>query len=481
MLIVDRGANKIRKVIPGGSISTFAGSGTAGFSGDGWCDLATAQFNAPTGIASDFMGNIYVADTANNRVRVVDPQGCVATVAGTGVAGNAGASFARDAELNAPASVAVGTDLDIYVGDNSGRIIGIGTNNSFLVVAGTVSKGFSELGTATGTQIGRVVGMAVESGLLYFLDRDASRIRVTSVNSAAIAIKDARVSLIPGASGHAADQVLLTVSLSASISPRYLAFDVPGATGAPTILSSFGVAGSPSALMYGDAIAIDLGSEQSLRTNTAYAFVVSGVSFSSLAPHQIMVSCHDASLGVLAFGRSNIVRTDGPGNMPTVGQAGFASPVNASSTAVLSGPTKLRSIQVSQHQVLWLVHLQVRAISTAKVCLLLSRRCQVQRVLCRWPVHRVWHLRFWRLTAGPLEPAVEQVLVSEPLLAATLPEQVEQPSCTQVLVLDRPQVSGSTPRRITSSRPVATALRGTPRSQEAARRLTLNKGFTELP
>ena len=341
MLIVDRGANKIRKVIPGGSISTFAGSGTAGFSGDGWCDLATAQFNAPTGIASDFMGNIYVADTANNRVRVVDPQGCVATVAGTGVAGNAGASFARDAELNAPASVAVGTDLDIYVGDNSGRIIGIGTNNSFLVVAGTGSKGFSELGTATGTQIGRVVGMAVESGLLYFLDRDASRIRVTSVNSAAIAIKDARVSLIPGASGHAADQVLLTVSLSASISPRYPAFDVPGATGAPTILSSFGVAGSPSALMYGDAIAIDLGSEQSLRTNTAYAFVVSGVSFSSLAPHQIMVSCHDASLGVLAFGRSNIVRTDGPGNMPTVGQAGFASPVNASSTAVLSGPTKL--------------------------------------------------------------------------------------------------------------------------------------------
>src|SRR5262249_52822492 len=87
--ISDNGNQRIRKVTKGGVISTYAGTGTAGFSGDN--GLATqAQLTNPLGLAVDGAGNLYVADYLNHRIRKITTGGVISTVAGTGTAGFSG-------------------------------------------------------------------------------------------------------------------------------------------------------------------------------------------------------------------------------------------------------------------------------------------------------------------------------------------------------------------------------------------------------
>ena len=73
----------MRKVSPGGTITTFAGTGKFGFSGDGG-PATSARLDSPPGVAVDGKGNVYIADSANNRVRKVSPGGTITTFAGTG-------------------------------------------------------------------------------------------------------------------------------------------------------------------------------------------------------------------------------------------------------------------------------------------------------------------------------------------------------------------------------------------------------------
>jgi sugar lactone lactonase YvrE/murein DD-endopeptidase MepM/ murein hydrolase activator NlpD len=111
--IADAGDNnRIRKLTPGGATSTLAG-GKEGFAdGPG----AQARFNTPSGIAIDAQGNLYVADTGNNAIRKVAPDGAVSTLAGSGVAGTADGK-GREAQFNGPVGVAVGEDGVVYVAD----------------------------------------------------------------------------------------------------------------------------------------------------------------------------------------------------------------------------------------------------------------------------------------------------------------------------------------------------------------------------
>jgi sugar lactone lactonase YvrE len=111
--IADAGDNnRIRKLTPGGATSTIAG-GKEGFAdGPG----AQAMFNTPSGIAIDAQGNLYVADTGNNAIRKVAPDGTVSTLAGSGVAGTADGK-GREAQFNGPVGVAVGEDGVVYVAD----------------------------------------------------------------------------------------------------------------------------------------------------------------------------------------------------------------------------------------------------------------------------------------------------------------------------------------------------------------------------
>src|SRR5262245_33874128 len=89
VLIAEASAHRIRKVSPAGVISTVAGTGTPGFSGDGGL-ATTAQLNLPSGVAVDPEGNLFIADSANRRIRKVTPDGMISTVAGTGISGFGG-------------------------------------------------------------------------------------------------------------------------------------------------------------------------------------------------------------------------------------------------------------------------------------------------------------------------------------------------------------------------------------------------------
>jgi uncharacterized protein (TIGR03437 family) len=139
--IADTGNSRIRKVATG-TISTVAGNGTAGFSGDNG-PATSAQFNQPEGVAVDTNGNVYVADTGNNRIREISG-GIVTTLAGTGAAGFSGDSgAAASAQLNQPKGVAVDTNGNVYIADTG--------NNRIREISGGVITTIAGGGTSTGT------------------------------------------------------------------------------------------------------------------------------------------------------------------------------------------------------------------------------------------------------------------------------------------------------------------------------------------
>jgi sugar lactone lactonase YvrE len=112
--VADLGNNMIRKISANGVVSTFAGSGDAGYA-NGTGNKAT--FNSPSGLALDAQGNIYVADRGNNLIRKITAAGVVTTVAGVTTAGYADNTTAASAQFNRPSSVALDAQGNIYVAD----------------------------------------------------------------------------------------------------------------------------------------------------------------------------------------------------------------------------------------------------------------------------------------------------------------------------------------------------------------------------
>jgi hypothetical protein len=121
----------------GQTINTFAGNGTAGYTGDGGPATA-AEINRVVGLAADPAGNIYMADQNNNVVRKVDTHGVITTFAGTGVAGFAGdGGQATAAQLNGPLGVCVAPSGAIYVNDEGNlRVREISSTGIITTVAG---------------------------------------------------------------------------------------------------------------------------------------------------------------------------------------------------------------------------------------------------------------------------------------------------------------------------------------------------------
>ena len=121
--VADTGNHCIRVISPGGQVTTLAGTWEPGYAdGQG----AVARFNFPSGIAVDAQGNLYVADTANHRIRKITPDGAtsfiVTTLAGSGTAGNAN-GLASEARFRAPEGVAVDSAGNVYVADTGNHRI----------------------------------------------------------------------------------------------------------------------------------------------------------------------------------------------------------------------------------------------------------------------------------------------------------------------------------------------------------------------
>ncbi len=180
LYIADEGANLVLKVA-GGVISTVAGNGTAGNSGDD--GPATAgQLNAPMGIAVDSAGNLYIADSKNYRIRMVS-KGTMTTVAGNGHSGFSGDTGpATGAQLGIPQGVAVDSSGNLYIADFLNNRVRKVSNGVITTVAGTGTAGFSgDGGPATSAQLWGPTNVAVDSaGNLYIADADNGLIRLVS-------------------------------------------------------------------------------------------------------------------------------------------------------------------------------------------------------------------------------------------------------------------------------------------------------------
>jgi glucose/arabinose dehydrogenase len=144
VLIADLSNNRIRRVAPDGTISTFAGNGTAGFAGDGG-PATTAQLRFPDAVAVARDGSVLIADRGNERVRRVSPGGTITTVAGDGTAGFTGdGGPAAAAELNGPVGVAVAPDGGVLIADSENqRVRRVSPDGTITTVAGTGTLGYS--------------------------------------------------------------------------------------------------------------------------------------------------------------------------------------------------------------------------------------------------------------------------------------------------------------------------------------------------
>ena len=178
--VADRYNNRIRRIGPDGTISTFAGTGVSGYGGDGG-PAVEAQLSSPRGLSVDASGHVYVADTVNHRIRRIGPDGTISTFAGTGVAGYGGdGGPAIEAQLDAPIGVAVDGSGIVYVADALNyRIRRIGPDGTISTFAGTgVSGDGGDGGPATGAQLDIPIGVAVDAeGNVYVADLDNHRIR----------------------------------------------------------------------------------------------------------------------------------------------------------------------------------------------------------------------------------------------------------------------------------------------------------------
>ena len=180
LYIADTDNLRIRKVDSTGTISTVAGTGARGSSGDGGPATA-AQLRSPSKVALDGAGNLYIADTNNQRIRKVDSTGTISTVAGTGAAGFSGdGGPATTAQLSFPWDMAVDGAGNLYIADtNNQRIRKVDSTGTISTVAGTGAAGFSgDGGPATAAQLHGPSKVALDgAGNLYIADWLNNRIR----------------------------------------------------------------------------------------------------------------------------------------------------------------------------------------------------------------------------------------------------------------------------------------------------------------
>lgn len=190
LYIADTGNNRVRRVSPDGTIATIAGSGTAGYSGDGG-KATNAQLYGPWNVAVDGSGNVIISDTYNSRIRKVSSDGSITTIAGNGSAGYSGdGGPAATASLSQPHGLAFDSNGNLFVADYlNSRIRRIDTNGVITTVAGNSTRGFfsgndgpsGDGGPAVDAELWQPSGLTVDqSGYLYFADYTNARIRMVS-------------------------------------------------------------------------------------------------------------------------------------------------------------------------------------------------------------------------------------------------------------------------------------------------------------
>ena len=180
--VADQTNNRIRKITPDGIISTVAGNGIQGFSGDGG-PATRATLNLPDDVVLDAAGNLYITDDGNSRVRMVTPQGIISTVAGGGTLNPAGGVPALSAKIR-PGGITADPSGVLYVGDYlANRIVKV-SNGIATTIAGNGKNEFSgDGGPALQAGLNRPTAMGLDTaGNLYIADSNNHRVRKVDLN-----------------------------------------------------------------------------------------------------------------------------------------------------------------------------------------------------------------------------------------------------------------------------------------------------------
>ncbi len=170
----------VRKIMPDGIVSTIAGNGFLEYDGDG-VPATTTSLNEPAGLAFDSAGNLYIADYYSNRVRKIGPDGIITTVVGNGEAGYSGnGGVATAARLNGPDGITFDAQDNLYIADQENNAIRkVTPQGTISTVAGNGKAGFAGDGrSATAANLNSPATVRVDAaGNLYIGDTDNSRIR----------------------------------------------------------------------------------------------------------------------------------------------------------------------------------------------------------------------------------------------------------------------------------------------------------------
>jgi uncharacterized protein (TIGR03437 family) len=200
--------HSVFKVDTTGNATRIAGNGRSGYSGDHGA-ATSAQLEYPDGIAVDSAGNVYVADMTAQVVRIIAPNGTISTYAGQGSAGYTGdGGAATQAQLNAPMGLALDSAGDLYIADYGNNVVRkVSKSGVIATAAGNGSPGYSgDGGAATAAALNKPEGVAVApSGLLYIADTFNNRVRVVSLGGIVQTAAGTGISSFSGDSGPAAN------------------------------------------------------------------------------------------------------------------------------------------------------------------------------------------------------------------------------------------------------------------------------------
>ena len=221
LYIADTNNNRIRKVNTSGIINTIAGTGGYGFSGDGEAAI-NATLRAPSGVLLDLLGNLYIIDTNNHAIRKIDSSGIIRTIAGTGEQGYSGdEGSATAARLYYPQGIIFDSARNLYIADSSNhRIRKIDSSGIINTIAGTGVAGYYGDGiSAINAQLNNPIGLALYSGNLYIADTINNLIRKIDASGIIMNIAGAT----PGYSGDGG------LAINAELfSPRGITVDLVG-------------------------------------------------------------------------------------------------------------------------------------------------------------------------------------------------------------------------------------------------------------
>ena len=180
LYIADSGDHRIRKIDSEGTITTVAGTGEAGYGGDGG-PATLARLDHPDGVAVDGEGNVYIADSENHRIRKIDTLGIITTFAGTGIRGYRGdGGPAAGAQLSFPAGVAVDGEGTAYVADSwNHRVRKVDRGGTITTLAGRGFRGYAGSGgPAAQAALANPMGVSVDTeGNVYVADTWNHRVR----------------------------------------------------------------------------------------------------------------------------------------------------------------------------------------------------------------------------------------------------------------------------------------------------------------